>query len=104
MTSEIPIRQLVVIVMSVLPEVLVHHMLVPLYPFIAKTLAPYSRYKSIGYYAALLQSAYFFPTIFMNVIWGYLGDTYGKRRALAVGLAGYAIGTITLGLSFFSLI
>ncbi|KAI9205319.1 major facilitator superfamily domain-containing protein [Polychytrium aggregatum] len=102
-----PMMQCILLLTNVLPEVLIHHMLVPLYPFMARTLiSPTSQgivmagdKPAYAYYAGLLQSAYFFPTIFMTIVWGTASDKVGRKPILLLGLVGYCTGTLCLGLS-----
>ncbi|KAJ3031585.1 hypothetical protein HDV00_008247 [Rhizophlyctis rosea] len=63
----------------------------------AKTLIPGT--DTPGYYAGLLQSAYYLPTTFINAVWGRLSDTLGRKPILLLGLCGYGVGVFTLGLS-----
>ncbi|KAJ3410238.1 hypothetical protein HDV05_004009 [Chytridiales sp. JEL 0842] len=92
-----PVRQVALLLLTVLPEVLIHHMLGPLYPFMVRSLIPGE--EKVGYYAGLLQSAYFLPTIVGAPLMGHLSDKYGRKPILLAGLVGYAIGTLLLGLS-----
>ncbi|KAJ3050372.1 hypothetical protein HK097_008678 [Rhizophlyctis rosea] len=62
----------------------------------ARTLIPGT--TTPGYYAGLLQSAYYLPTTFMNAVWGRLSDTIGRKPILLTGLCGYGFGVFTLGL------
>jgi MFS family permease len=55
-----------------LPETVLDNTLGPLYPFIVRHLMPGERNE--GYYVGLLQSAYYFPLLVMNIIWGMASD------------------------------
>ncbi|KAI9203730.1 major facilitator superfamily domain-containing protein [Polychytrium aggregatum] len=102
-----PIRQSLLVLLNILPEVMIHHMLVPLFPFMTMTLmsrsddiAGVSAAKSnYAYYAGLLQSAYFFPSIFMTVVWGCISDRAGRKPVLLCGVVGYGLGAMLLGMS-----
>ncbi|KAI8616048.1 major facilitator superfamily domain-containing protein [Chytriomyces sp. MP71] len=80
-----------------MPEVLIHSMLGPTYPYMVRHFLPGE--ERIGYYAGLLQSAYFLPTIVCAPVMGFLSDKYGRKPVLLAGLAGYGFGTLLLGLS-----
>lgn len=86
--------------MTVLPEVLTHHMLTPLYPYITVSFVGSSDISKIAYYNGLIQSCYFFPSTVCNTIWGHFSDRFSRKSALLLGLIGYGIGTLLLGLSF----
>ncbi|KAI9331739.1 major facilitator superfamily domain-containing protein [Obelidium mucronatum] len=72
-------------------------MLGPTYPYMVKFLLPGE--DRIGYFAGLLQSAYFLPTIVCAPVMGFLSDKYGRKPVLLCGLMGYGFGTMLLGLS-----
>ncbi|KAJ3385054.1 Ubiquitin-conjugating enzyme 13 [Entophlyctis sp. JEL0112] len=72
-------------------------MLGPTYPYMVKHLLPAE--TRIGYFAGLLQSAYFLPTIVCAPIMGHMSDKYGRKPVLLTGLLGYGLGTFLLGLS-----
>jgi MFS family permease len=77
-------------------------MMTPLFPFIARSFLkkhPEQDSKDIGYYTGLLHSTYFLPSIVINPLMGYLSDRYGRRPILLIGLCGYGVGTLLLGLS-----
>ncbi|KAJ1568676.1 hypothetical protein HK405_015304 [Cladochytrium tenue] len=67
------LKQCALLLLTVLPEVLIHHMLGPLFPYMVRFLMP--DVTAIGYYTGLLQPV------------------------LLVGLFGYGIGTLLLGMS-----
>ncbi|TPX71474.1 hypothetical protein SpCBS45565_g01106 [Spizellomyces sp. 'palustris'] len=97
--SSLPVRQTLLLLVTVLPEILIHHMLTPLYPYMTRSLLPPEKINRTGYYAGLLQSAYAFPTTFMDAVWGHLSDAVGRPPVLLGGLIGYGVGTLFLGLS-----
>ncbi|KAJ3177991.1 hypothetical protein HDU85_005711 [Gaertneriomyces sp. JEL0708] len=98
--SQLSTGRTFLLLVTVLPEILIHHALKPLYPYMAKNFLPESENANIGYYAGLLASAYAFPTTFMDAVWGQLSDVRGWRvDCLIAGLTGYAFGTLFLGLS-----
>ncbi|KAJ3222707.1 hypothetical protein HDU81_009669 [Chytriomyces hyalinus] len=94
---DFPYRSIALLLLTVLPEVLIHSMLGPTYPYMVRHLLPNE--ERIGYYAGLLQSAYFLPTIVCAPVMGFLSDKYGRKPVLLAGLAGYGCGTMLLGLS-----
>ncbi|TPX76058.1 hypothetical protein CcCBS67573_g02678 [Chytriomyces confervae] len=94
---DFPYRSIALLLLTVLPEVLIHSMLGPTYPYMVRHLLPNE--DRIGYYAGLLQSAYFLPTIVCAPVMGFLSDKYGRKPVLLAGLAGYGCGTMLLGLS-----
>ncbi|KAJ3070420.1 hypothetical protein HK102_006670, partial [Quaeritorhiza haematococci] len=98
-TAPFPYQQCFIVLLALLPEVLIHHMLVPLYPFLAASLLPPDQLHHVGYYAGLLQSTYFTPTIVMNTVWGHFSDRIGRKPMLVAGLVGYGLGTLFLGVS-----
>jgi MFS family permease len=84
-----------------MPEILIHHMLTPLYPYMVKTLLPSLSDSNnlvadaglghegmhggkgakggVGCYAGILASSYFFPTIVGAPLMGYLSDRWGRK-------------------------
>ncbi|KAI8907076.1 major facilitator superfamily domain-containing protein [Powellomyces hirtus] len=97
--ASLPLKQTLLLLTTVLPEILIHHMLIPLYPYMTRALLPKEHAERTGYYAGLLQSAYALPTTFMDAIWGNLSDAIGRGPVLMTGLIGYGVGTLALGLS-----
>ncbi|KAJ3075396.1 hypothetical protein HDU98_008225 [Podochytrium sp. JEL0797] len=95
--EDFPWKAVVLLLLTVMPEVMIHSMLSPTYPYMVKHLLPDE--DRIGYYAGLLQSAYFMPTIVCAPVMGFLSDKYGRKPVLLAGLAGYGCGTMLLGLS-----
>ncbi|KAJ3107320.1 hypothetical protein HDU96_007935 [Phlyctochytrium bullatum] len=101
-------RQTALLLLTTVPEIMIHHMLTPFYPYIVRALLPG---KEPGRFVGLMASAFFLPTIVGAPLMGYLSDTYGRKispstfRALrqqpvlVVGLMGFSFGTIILGLS-----
>ncbi|KAI8820788.1 major facilitator superfamily domain-containing protein [Fimicolochytrium jonesii] len=97
--SNLPLKQTAVTLSTVLPEIMIHHMLTPLYPYMTRALLPAEKASKVGYYAGLLQSAFAFPSTFMDAVWGQLSDSFGRATILLAGLVGYGVGTMLLGLS-----
>ncbi|KAJ3006636.1 hypothetical protein HKX48_009544 [Thoreauomyces humboldtii] len=95
--ATLPLKQTLLLLTTVLPEILIHHMLIPLYPYMTRVLLPGQ--GGTGYYAGILQSAYALPTTFMDAVWGNLSDSIGRGPILMSGLLGYGVGTVLLGLS-----
>ncbi|KAJ3023784.1 UNVERIFIED_CONTAM: hypothetical protein HDU68_008451 [Siphonaria sp. JEL0065] len=94
------LRKIILVLICVMPElsqVLIYHMLHPLYPYMVQALIPGD--SKIGYHAGILQSAYFLPSIVSAPLMGRLSDVVGRRKVLLVGLVGYGFGTLMLGLS-----
>ncbi|KAI8804580.1 major facilitator superfamily domain-containing protein [Cladochytrium replicatum] len=92
-----PIRSVFIVLSTIFPEILVHHMLGPLYPYMARTLAQSE--DQVGAYTGFLASAYHLPTVVMNLAWGGLSDRLGRKPILLAGLLGFSIGCACLGLS-----
>ncbi|KAJ3242525.1 hypothetical protein HDU78_001337 [Chytriomyces hyalinus] len=94
------VKRMGVVLVCVMPEVLIYHMLHPMYPYIVQSLvkaesgAPTGH---VGYYTGLLQSAYFLPSIVSAPMLGAWSDNAGRKRVLLVGLAGYGLGSLMLG-------
>ncbi|KAJ3224859.1 hypothetical protein HDU81_008277 [Chytriomyces hyalinus] len=94
------VKRMGVVLVCVMPEVLIYHMLHPMYPYIVQSLlksdsgAPT---EHVGYYTGLLQSAYFLPSIVSAPMLGAWSDNAGRKRVLLVGLAGYGLGSLMLG-------
>ncbi|KAI8851996.1 major facilitator superfamily domain-containing protein, partial [Chytridium lagenaria] len=91
------LRQTALLLLTTVPEIMIHHMLTPFYPYIVRALLP--DVEKQGYYVGLLTSSFFLPTIIGAPLMGHLSDAYGRKPVLIVGLIGYSFGTITLGLS-----
>ncbi|KAJ3298297.1 hypothetical protein HDU79_011584 [Rhizoclosmatium sp. JEL0117] len=93
----LPLKKIALVLVCVMPEVLIYHMLHPLYPYMVQALIPGD--DAIGYHAGILQSAYFLPSIISAPLMGRLSDVVGRRKVLLVGLIGYGCGTLLLGVS-----
>ncbi|KAI9348484.1 major facilitator superfamily domain-containing protein [Obelidium mucronatum] len=91
------LRKILLVLVCVMPEVMIYHMLHPLYPYMVQALLPGD--SAIGYHTGILQSAYFLPSIISAPLMGRLSDIVGRRRVLLVGLVGYGTGTLLLGIS-----
>ncbi|KAJ3230134.1 hypothetical protein HDU81_004749 [Chytriomyces hyalinus] len=95
------VKRMGVVLVCVMPEVLIYHMLHPMYPYIVQSLlskgAADTPTEHIGYYTGLLQSAYFLPSIVSAPMLGAWSDSAGRKRVLLVGLAGYGLGSLMLG-------
>ncbi|KAI8834409.1 major facilitator superfamily domain-containing protein [Chytriomyces cf. hyalinus JEL632] len=94
------IKRMGVVLVCVMPEVLIYHMLHPMYPYIVQSLLSTDAAtptEHIGYYTGLLQSAYFLPSIVSAPMLGAWSDSAGRKRVLLVGLAGYGLGSLMLG-------
>ncbi|KAJ3391839.1 hypothetical protein HDU80_010973 [Chytriomyces hyalinus] len=94
------VKRMGVVLVCVMPEVLIYHMLHPMYPYIVQSLVKAefgAPTEHVGYYTGLLQSAYFLPSIVSAPMLGAWSDNAGRKRVLLVGLAGYGLGSLMLG-------
>ncbi|PPR03542.1 hypothetical protein CVT24_007029 [Panaeolus cyanescens] len=55
--------------------------------------------KKTGYYAGLIESAFFFAESATVVQWGYLADRVGRRPVLLIGPLGLAFSMVFFGMS-----
>ncbi|KAH9481773.1 Major facilitator-type transporter psiT2 [Psilocybe cubensis] len=55
--------------------------------------------KKTGYYAGIIESAFFFAESFTVVQWGYISDKYGRRPILLCGPIGLAVAMLIFGTS-----
>ncbi|KAI9208447.1 major facilitator superfamily domain-containing protein [Polychytrium aggregatum] len=81
---------------TIVPEAILEAMLIPLYPFMVRSMMKDS-VTDIGYYVGLLGSAFYFPLLFMNLVWGGVSDRYGRKPVLIIGLVVCGICTFTIG-------
>ncbi|KAH9481774.1 Major facilitator-type transporter psiT2 [Psilocybe cubensis] len=74
-----------------------------IYPFIAQFVREMDitggDEKKIGYYAGIIESAFFFSQGLSVVQWGYLSDRYGRRPILLCGPLGVAFSMLMFGSS-----
>lgn len=89
--------QIFILLSGLIPEALMDSTLTPLYPFMVRHLMPNE--KEIGYYAGILGSAFHFPSLVLNVVWGAASDRFGRKPILIVGIIVCGIATLGLGLS-----
>ncbi|KAI8824883.1 major facilitator superfamily domain-containing protein [Fimicolochytrium jonesii] len=94
-------RQAFLLLLCLVPESILEAMLVPLYPFIVRSL-PGIPATQTGYYTGLLGSAFYAPLLVTNIFWGHLSDRHGRKPVLMMGIAagGAAATMLTFGRSF----
>ncbi|KAJ3328661.1 hypothetical protein HDU76_009528 [Blyttiomyces sp. JEL0837] len=88
--------QTYLLLLTVLPEALIETMLVPLVPFMMKSLSPGPNID-IGSRSGIFSSAFYFPLLLMNVVWGILSDHVGRKPILIAGLVMGGLTTLYLG-------
>ncbi|KAL1728370.1 major facilitator superfamily domain-containing protein [Schizophyllum commune] len=98
--TPLPIRQLVIVYLIQASEPLTGMVI---YPFIAQlvfeTGITHGNEKSIGYYAGIVESMFFFSEFMTCLQWGRLSDYYGRRPVLLFGPLGLALSMYGFGLS-----
>ncbi|KAL1669217.1 major facilitator superfamily domain-containing protein [Schizophyllum commune] len=98
--TPLPIRQLVIVYLIQASEPLTGMVI---YPFIAQlvfeTGVTHGNEKSIGYYAGIVESMFFFSEFMICLQWGRLSDYYGRRPVLLFGPLGLALSMYGFGLS-----
>ncbi|KAF8879294.1 major facilitator superfamily multidrug-resistance, DHA1 sub-family [Gymnopilus junonius] len=55
--------------------------------------------KKTGYYAGIIESAFFFAESVTVIQWGYLSDRYGRRPILLLGPLGLGVAMLLFGMS-----
>lgn len=89
--------QIFILLSGLIPEALINATLIPLYPFMVRSLLPNE--TEIGYYAGILGSLFYFPSLIMNVVWGAASDRVGRKPILIAGIIVCGIATLGLGLT-----
>ncbi|KAJ3015100.1 hypothetical protein HKX48_004784 [Thoreauomyces humboldtii] len=94
-------RQATLLLLALIPEGILEAMLIPLYPFIVRSVGDIPE-SQVGYYTGLLGSAFYAPLLFMNVVWGFSSDRIGRRPILILGLTMgiLAASLLTFGTTF----
>lgn len=92
-------RQIILLLVSIIPESILESTLIPLYPFIVRHLLPNEPESAIGYYTGMLGSAFYLPLFVMNLFWGSLSDRIGRKPVLVAGLVACLITTVATGIS-----
>ncbi|KAJ3046304.1 hypothetical protein HDV00_000118 [Rhizophlyctis rosea] len=93
------VRQVYLLLMSIIPEAILESALVPLYVFMVKAQSGDQSEDGVGYRAGLLPSAFYGPLFLMNMVWGSASDKIGRKPILVAGLVvGFACA-LTLGFS-----
>ena len=72
-------RQVLLLLLSIIPEAILESTLIPLYPFLVKAQSPELSDDDAGYRAGLLGSAFYGPLFIMNMIWGSASDKTGRK-------------------------
>ncbi|TPX76288.1 hypothetical protein CcCBS67573_g02430 [Chytriomyces confervae] len=95
--------QTLLLLATVLPEAMIETMLAPLLPFIVRTLSsdlPANQIEGqIGGRAGLMTAVFYFPLLLMNLVWGTLSDSIGRKPFLLVGLFFCGLTTFILGIN-----
>ncbi|KAL1744530.1 major facilitator superfamily domain-containing protein [Schizophyllum fasciatum] len=98
--TPLPLRQLVIVYLIQASEPLTGMVI---YPFIAQlvfeTGVTHGNPRSIGYYAGIVESMFFFSEFMTCLQWGRLSDYYGRRPVLLFGPLGLALSMYGFGLS-----
>lgn len=98
--SPLPYRQLAIVYLIQFSEPLTGMVI---YPFIAQlvleTGVTHGDPKTIGYYAGIVESMFFFSEFLTCLQWGRLSDYYGRRPVLLFGPLGLALSMYAFGLS-----
>ncbi|KAF8813370.1 MFS general substrate transporter, partial [Phlegmacium glaucopus] len=74
-----------------------------IYPFINKLIretgVTNGDKRRTGYYAGIIESAFFFTEAVTVIQWGYLSDHFGRRPVLLLGPLGLAVSMFIFGTS-----
>ena len=90
-------KQVFIVLFSLLPEAVIDHSLVPLYPYMVRFLLPNEPESNIGFYSGLIGSASHLPLFFMNLVWGSLSDRIGRKPVICIGLFASCFTSFVLG-------
>lgn len=71
----------------------------PLLPYFLARFLPRASNAAASWHIGMLAGAYMFAVFLLAPLWGYLSDRIGRRRVILLGLAGYALTLVLLGLS-----
>ncbi|KAI8621018.1 major facilitator superfamily domain-containing protein [Chytriomyces sp. MP71] len=95
--------QTLLLLLTVLPEAIVETMLAPLIPFMIRSLStdisPDRIESEIGGRSGLLMASFYFPLLVMNILWGTLSDSMGRKGILLAGLFVCTLTTLMLGIN-----
>ncbi|TPX59174.1 hypothetical protein PhCBS80983_g02649 [Powellomyces hirtus] len=94
-------QQATMLLLALVPEGILEAMLIPLYPFIVRSVGDIPE-DQVGYYSGLLGSAFYAPLLLTNIGWGFTSDKVGRRPILILGLLMGIVSAslLTFGTSF----
>ena len=90
---------LVVVLASTFTVSLGYGIVLPLLPYFLERFLPQASNAAASWHIGMLAGAYMFAVFLSAPLWGYLSDRIGRRRVILLGLAGYALTLVLLGLS-----
>ncbi len=90
---------LVVVLASTFTVSLGYGIALPLLPYFLARLLPQASNATASWHIGMLAGAYMFAVFLFAPLWGYLSDRIGRRRVILLGLGGYALTLLLLGLS-----
>ena len=90
---------LVVVLAATFTVSLGYGIVLPLLPYLLARLLPQASNATASWHTGMLAGAYMFAVFLFAPLWGYLSDRIGRRRVILLGLGGYALTLVLLGLS-----
>ncbi|GAW05796.1 major facilitator superfamily [Lentinula edodes] len=98
--SPLPKLQIAIVFLIQLTEPLAATVIYPFVnPFVNSTGITGGNEKKTGYYAGIIESAFFLAECFTVMLWGMASDRFGRRPILLLGPLGLFIATLCFGLS-----
>ncbi|KAJ3922524.1 major facilitator superfamily domain-containing protein [Lentinula edodes] len=98
--SPLPKLQIAIVFLIQLTEPLAATVIYPfINPFVNSTGITGGNEKKTGYYAGIIESAFFLAECFTVMLWGMASDRFGRRPILLLGPLGLFIATLCFGLS-----
>ncbi|KAJ3867400.1 major facilitator superfamily domain-containing protein [Lentinula novae-zelandiae] len=98
--SPLPKLQIAIVFLIQLTEPLAATVIYPfINPFVNSTGITGGNEKKTGYYAGIIESAFFLAECFTVMLWGMASDRFGRRPILLLGPLGLFISTLCFGLS-----
>lgn len=97
--SPLPLMQVLLICSMNLINAASYNCTMPMTPFMVMSFYPGLHETEVGFYTGVLESAFHVGAFTGAMAWGWMADTYGRRRAMLWGLLGTVLSCLAYGAS-----